>query len=62
MFQRGGRLEKEVTELRGTEGGNVMWGQQSLCLKPVSSTGLSPVPLGGIPVLAMAVLFSGLFF
>lgn len=40
MFQRLGRLEKEVTELspmgRGIEGGNVMWGQQSHFLSEVS--------------------------
>lgn len=58
----GRRGYTEEASQAGPEGGNVMWGQQShFCLKPVSSIGLSPVPLGGTPVLAMAVLFSGLF-
>lgn len=58
----GTRGHTEEASQAGPEGG--MWCGGSgvtFYLKPVSSIGLSPVPLGGVPVSAMAVLFSGLF-
>lgn len=48
------RLHREVAGA-GPDRGNMMWHRVISWLQPVPSIGLSPVPLGGIPNLAMSV-------